>query len=136
MIANIPDRDGNGTIDERDLQFWGLPNYIDPRNETLGGRGIVEVGSILAQPQYNALADAALGLLIGNSAVHQIGLLVGLRETTAQFGTTTDIMTTDRTAVPNAGLVFTTADLAPVGAVAPVGIQNGPQLLQELLGTH
>ncbi|MEW6251842.1 MAG: PKD domain-containing protein [Planctomycetota bacterium] len=133
MTANIPDRDGTSPASVGDLQFWGLPNYIDPRNETLSGKAVVEVGEILDVPEFEALADAELGTLIGNATVHQIGLLTGLRET-EEFGAATDIMTTDYTVVDNAGLVFTTAPLAPIGTAVPLGDQNAPQLLLELFG--
>jgi hypothetical protein len=135
LLSHIPDRDGDFFVTIADLHFWGLPNYIDPRDQTQNGYAVVDVGDILAVPANAALADAQLGLALGNAALHQIGLMAGLRETTQPAGLVDDIMTTDRNQVANAGLVFTTADLAPSGQLAPLGSQDAPQLLTELFGT-
>jgi WD40 repeat protein len=132
--SEIPDRDGDGLITASDLLFWGLPDYIDPRNETLSGRAVVAVYDIVSVPAYNALADGQLGLAIGNSALHQIGLMCGLRETTQALPD--DIMTEDSTQLPSAALDFTTADLVWPETLDPIGIQDGPELLTELFGAR
>ena len=137
--TNIPDPTdpaGARPIALSDLRLWGLPDYIDPRNETLSGRAVVAAKAIVDDPAHAALADGQLGLAIGNSAVHQIGLLCGLRETAQPVGLIDDIMTNDSTEVANAGLVFTNADLAPLDALDPIGVQDAPQLLTELFGTQ
>jgi WD40 repeat protein len=135
LASDPPDRDGDGLITVADLTFWGLPDYLDPRGETLSGRAVVAVKDIADDPANAGLADAQLGLAIANSAIHQIGLMCGLRETAQPQGLIDDIMTTDGSQVANAGLVFTTADLAPLDGLTPIGIQDAPQLLAELFGT-
>jgi WD40 repeat protein len=136
LLANPPDRDNDGLIQADDLYMWGLPDYIDPRDATLSGRAVVAVKDIVNSPLLAALADGQIGLAIGNSAVHLIGLMCGLRETTQPPGLIDDVMTEDMTQVVNAGLVFTTADLAPSGDIQPIGVQDAPELLNELFGPH
>lgn len=135
LEADITDRDLNGTLDADDLYFWGMPDYIDPRGETLTGRALVVVGALLDDPTYAAQADGELGLTIGNVVLHQIGLMCGLRETIQDFPD--DIMTVTRSAVGNAGLTFADdAPLAPAPGLGQIGIQDAPELLAELFGTR
>ncbi len=118
----------DNTLTSDDLLFYGIPNFEDPRNETRSGRALVAASQIVAD--YPG-GDADLATRIGNAAVHQIGLLSGLRETT---GTLDDIMTNDRTRITDAGLQFTVADLAAGDGLNQIGIQNAPQILLELFG--
>jgi hypothetical protein len=135
LEADITDRDLNGTLDADDLYFWGMPDYIDPRGETLTGRALVVVGALLDDPTYAAQADGELGLTIGNVVLHQIGLMCGLRETIQDFPD--DIMTVTRSAVGNAGLTFADdAPLAPAPGLGQIGVQDAPELLAELFGTR
>lgn len=122
-----------------DLLFYGLPDFIDPRNETLTGRAVVSVSSIISDfPTLTT--ETQLGTAIANSAAHQVGLLCGLYETQTTPPTlSTDIMTIDETRLPVTTLDFTIENLAPhpvervygTGATG-IGIQDGPQLLGEL----
>jgi WD40 repeat protein len=133
LISDIPDRNNNGVGDAGDLYFWGMPDYLDPRDETLSGRAVVVVGALLDVPQYAALADGQLGLAIGNAVSHQVGLMCGLRETNQVF----DIMTVTASEVSNPALDFSNnAPLAPLPGLSAVGIQNAPELLAELFGTQ
>lgn len=136
LAAEPPDRNNDGLITADDLYFWGLPDYIDPRNKTLSGRAVVAAQDIIDYLAPALLADGQLGLAIGTSALHQIGLMGGLRQTTQPVGLVDDIMTGDHTQVGNAGLVFTTADLAPLPGLEPIGVQDAPLLLAELFGTR
>jgi len=134
--AEIPDRDGDQQITTDDLQFWGLPNYIDPRNATLSGHAVVAVGDMLDVPAIAALGDGQLGLAIGNAAAHQIGLMCGLNETIQPQGAIDDVMTVSADQVAAAALQFTEADLAPTSDMEPIGTQDAPQLLSELFGVN
>jgi WD40 repeat protein len=135
LNSGIADRNNNGVGDAGDLYFWGMPDYIDPRDDTLSGRAVVVVGALLDDPQYAALADGQLGLTIGNGVLHQIGLMCGLRETNQPFPD--DIMTITVNQVSNAALDFSNnAPLAARLGLSPVGIQNAPELLAELFGAH
>jgi WD40 repeat protein len=138
FTANIDDRSapqGTRPIEVSDLLMYGLPDYIDPRDETLSGRAVVAVKAIVDGPA-SGLADAQIGFAIGNSALHQIGLMSGLRETSQPQGLVDDIMTSDQTQVTNAGLVFTTAELTELDDLGPIGTQDAEQLLTELFGTQ
>lgn len=134
LNSDIPDINGDGVLTVDDLVFWGVPHYIDARNETLSGRAVIAVADMLEDPDIAALGDAALANAIGNAVAHHIGLLAGLRETEEPLPT--DIMTNDYTQVTNAGLSLTTANLAGSGDLDPIGIQDAPQLLAELFGEN
>lgn len=128
--ARIPDRNGDGVIDGRDLLFYGLSNFRDARNSTLSGRAVISVSQIKAD--FPAINSANMGLAIGNAVAHHVGLLSGLRET--QQTVPDDIMTNDRSRVTNGTLSFTTAPLAAAPGLTAIGIQDGPQMLLELFG--
>ena len=119
-----------GQVDtDSDLVFYGVTNYVDPRNETSSGRAVVSVDQVL--DAFPGLSDAALGTTLGNIAAHHIGFLSGLRETS---GADNDVMAADDSLANVATLTFTTGDLSPSGDLTAIGIQDAPQLLQELFG--
>lgn len=137
--SNIPDLDGDFERTARDLEFWGLCNYLDPRSQTSSGLAVIGVYDLVQDPNYGTLADAQLGIAIGNAVVHQIGLMVGLRQTTEPPGLVTDIMTEDASQVANATLDFTVSELAAprpnyVGQRQPLGVQDADQYLVEVIG--
>ncbi len=132
LLADIPDRNNDGFSDVDDLQFYGLTNYIDPRNTTLQGRAVISVSQLVED--FPGVAAGQLGLYIGNAVVHHVGLLSGLRETTQPAGEIDDIMTSSASEVDNAGLVFTEADLASPYGLSAIGVQDADLLLTELFG--
>jgi hypothetical protein len=136
FTARIPDRDGNGTIDVDDLQFWGVTNFIDPRNFTLSGRAVISVDALMADGVFGALPSAQFGLVVGNAVTHHVGLLSGLRETNQAVGERDDVMTAYPDEAGNAGLIFTTAPLAAGTGQTAIGTQDGEQLLLELFGSN
>ena len=127
LEAVIEDRNGDGTINTDDLDFFGLTNYIDPRNTTLTGRSVVDVHALLNT--FGGLSVGQKGTTIGNVTVHHLGFLAGLRETT---GVNTDIMTSSTALATSSILDFTVAPLKAETGRPAIGIQNAPELLTEL----
>lgn len=128
-----------GVTNVANLTMFGLPGYIDPRNFTLSGRAAVAASEIAAA--FPALSNAELGVALGNSAAHQVGLLTGLRQTAQPVGSITDVMSNTGTAarrqvVIDPALTFTAAPLAPLTGMTAIGEQNAPQLLLELVGPN
>lgn len=121
------DRNNDGFISAGDLYFFGLASFVDPRNDTSVGRAVVDVDSLLAA--FPGLAIAQQGTAIGNAAVHQIGLMSGLYETS---GVNSDIMTADASLASSNILDFTVAPLAFPAGRTPIGNQNAVLLLSEL----
>ncbi len=122
----------DGGIEAADLLLYGLPDFFDPRNETLSGFAAVIVSEIEAN--FALLNDAARGNAIGSAAAHQIALLAGLRQTT---GLATDVMNANAD-LTSLGLAFLDADanLADHDGVTPLGTQNADKLLLELFGPN
>lgn len=132
LLNAIRDPNGDGLSDEEDLMMYGLAQFVDPRNETQSGRAVVSVDQL--RTDFPALTtELLLGPAIANCALHQLGLLAGLRETqTAAPAISVDIMTNDRTRASSTVLGFTTETLAPFPGSAQIGVQNAPRLLEEL----
>jgi WD40 repeat protein len=115
----------------RNLEFWGLSNFVDPRNETVSGRAVIAVAEIIAAFHPNDPATA--GTAIGNAAIHHIGLMAGLRDTYDPTGAVTDdIMTSDPNQADHSVLKFTTAPLIALPGHVAIGRQNATALLGEL----
>jgi len=129
LLAAAQDRNGDFVVDPNDLEFWGLSNFIDPRNETLSGRAVVAVNELIAAFFPNDLATGPRGTAIGNVVVHHIGLMSGLRDTT---GVSTDVMTNDMSLANSSLLNFTIAPLLPLSGHDQIGQQNAPVMLDEL----
>jgi WD40 repeat protein len=120
----------NGGLTAGDLVFFGIPNYLDPRNDTLTGQAVISVTEVL--DAFPGLAtDAELGTTLGNIVAHQIGFMSGLRETT---GNDNDVMTSASGRATADTLTFTTANLAASEDMAAIGVQDASLLLQELFG--
>lgn len=134
----LPDRNGDGWIDDDDYLYFGLSSFVDPRNETLTGKAAIDVYYLetlinnyrasLVPPQLD-LSDNELARALANAALHHIGFMSGLRETTGRLGAVAvaDIMDEDPLAA-DAELYFVTADLAGI----TVGRQNAPAYLQDV----
>jgi WD40 repeat protein len=117
--------------------LFGIADYIDPRNATTTGTGIIYateiaesgIGGLLSNPVGDI---TALGNAIGTIAAHEIGHLLGLRHTDDP----TDIMqisgdpTVPRTIKTNA----TVTAAEQVGDLGPIGIQDADRLLLETVG--
>ncbi len=129
LLNAAQDRNGDFVVDPNDLEFWGLSNFVDPRNETVSGRAAIAVAEIIAAFHPNDPATGPRGTSIGNAAVHHIGLMAGLRDTT---GVVTDIMTSDTSRANSSLLNFTTAPLTALPGHAAIGQQNAPVMLDDL----
>jgi WD40 repeat protein len=130
----------------------GAADYIDPRNQTQSGSAIVfatEIGAdLIGNPALAAPVtdEATLARAIGIVAAHQVGHLLGLRHTDDPG----DIMQVggDETGFdPTLPRVFTAAlvsiaeqiDVLPpfgIPDTLPLGIQNAPLYLSEVVGTR
>ncbi len=114
---------------EAPLRF-GVSDFTDPRNTTVTGRAFIDYGNIVtALPGRSA---AEYGAILGNAAAHQIGHLLGLRNTT---GGATDIMDASQTSTSTA-MALQSSPLDGNGQYGPsaIGIQDAPLLLEETIG--
>ncbi len=113
------------------LLVYGLPDFHDPRNDTLSGRAVVITAPLLsANPGLDT--DAKKGKGIGNAVAHQVGLLLGLRETTGLAG---DIMATVPTLTDfTLSIKNDPANLVGYGGATAFGKQQAQQLLLEVVG--
>jgi PKD repeat protein/predicted small secreted protein len=117
------------------LQFFGLYDFLDPRNESETGSAAIAVDRIYGDGfAMGALKDVnSVGTAVSNAALHHFGLMSGLRETQ---GDNTDVMiqmtAANLTIVSAPGLGFARADLAPLTGQDQIGIQDAVQLLSEL----
>lgn len=108
--------------------LFGLADYIDPRNDTLTGAGIVYTTEIgLAAP---GLTPAQYGQVIGETAAHEIGHLLGLRH----VDNVNDLMSGNGATI---GLPLSfensplSSDEVPNGTI---GTQNAAVLLDQIFG--
>ena len=118
-------------IDATELEFWGLTSFVDPRNQLLSGRAVVDVNAIISSFHPTDPATGPRGTTIANVVLHHIGLMAGLYPTS---GVLDDLMTSDAARASAGSLDFTTAPLAPIPGRDAIGIQNAPLLLTELFG--
>jgi len=130
---------GGSTPDE----LLGISDYVDPRNDTTTGTAIVYATEIAEQgitgsggwtnPMVNV---NDLGVAVGTVAAHQVGQLLGLRNTDDP----TDIMegsSIRQVADPTIPRILKSATVTAteqVGSLGAIGIQNAPLLLQETIG--
>lgn len=108
---------------------FGYIDGFDPRNNTLGGTALVSTLSI--DEFIPGLTLDELGFAFATVACRQVGLLMGLRQTTGA----SDIMSVN-TAPTDASQIFTVNPLnAAEQANGQFGQQDAPQILQEVVGT-
>jgi WD40 repeat protein len=112
----------------------GRADYVDPRNETLTGTGVVGVTGLINAMTPPAQASV-MGLRIGNAAGHTTGFLLGLRRTA---NTGNDIMDPVRTweLLDTWTPAFGSGLLrgAEQYSGPPIGIQDAPLLLDQTVG--
>lgn len=107
--------------------LYGLSDYIDPRNDTLTGNGVAFTDSILAD--FASASPAQKGRIIGRVVAHEVGHMLGLRHVNSM----TDLMSV--TPVWDSVIVFQTSPLAASEQFnAQIGFQDGPDLLEQVLG--
>lgn len=122
--------------------YLGIADYVDPRNSTTTGTAIVFATNIAQRGMTGGFSGAmnsalAVGNAMGNVAAHVLGYMIGLRNTSDA----TDVMqgtniytigdpTVFRTLKTNATVTVT----EQVGSLAPIGIQDAIQLLDETIG--
>lgn len=122
----------------------GIADFVDPRNETASGSGIVFASTIDTRADAGAFlndptSEGELGDAMGRVAAHVAGLLLGLRPTDEDG----DVMeggdlfiadpTVSRTLSASGPLADSEQILDPT-RFPPIGQQNAPVLLSELVG--
>lgn len=126
-----------------DNALFGIADYVDPRNDTLTGNGLVygvSLGqTLLAGGFTNPVTSAAdVGAGIGNVGAHEVGHLLGLRHTQ---GVALDIM--GSALDPTLPLVFSVAPVSATeqafvipgaGRLPNIGIQDALTQLAETVG--
>jgi WD40 repeat protein len=106
---------------------YGLADYIDPRNDTLTGNGIVFTDAILSD--FSGSSAAEKGLAIGRVTGHEVGHLLGLRH----VDNDDDVMAAGNPLAPVKEFMK-----SPIRGAeqynAQIGYQDGPDLLEQILG--
>ncbi len=107
--------------------LYGLADYIDPRNDTLTGNGVAFTDRILSD--FASASAAQKGRIIGRVVAHEVGHMLGLRHVNSM----TDLMSS--MPMVDSALVFQTSPLdASEQFNAQIGFQDGPDLLEQILG--
>ena len=125
--------------------YLGIADYVDPRNATATGTGIVYATEIatrgLAGEFTNPVTtDGDVGGAIGNIAAHVVGQLIGLRHTddptdVMQVGLgDPPIFSAPDPTVPRILKAALVTQREQLGGLEPIGIQNAPELLEETIG--
>jgi hypothetical protein len=133
----------------------GISDYVNPRNDTQTGTGIayaltigalvIDNGALVNPPLSGNPAQALtnLGIALGNVAAHECGHMMGLRHTSEPG----DLMQSEGTnagdptatlslkvGTPAAGEQIDILEPLGVPDVPPIGQQNAPQYLSEVVG--
>ncbi len=110
---------------------YGLADYLDSRNETTSGTGVVYAATVATDAGGS---PSNIGLALGNVAAHELGHLIGLRHTDAVG----DLMAMGGVNAPDdATLDF---GVNPVSEneqfdnLPVIGIQNAPAILEATIG--
>jgi len=135
--------------------LYGIADYLNPRNDTETGSGIIfALGIGEAVIDNNAFSNppvsgnpsqalSDLGRIIGNVAAHECGHLLGLRHTSEPLdlmqteGTNADDITLPRVLKSGTPAAGEQIDLLPPffsPDVPPIGVQNAIQYLLEVVG--
>ncbi len=125
-------------------QILGIADFVDPRNETSGGQGIVFARTVWDRAQNSEFTNsvttpAELGAALGRVAANVAGQMMGLRLTSAsgdvmQGG---DLVIGDPTisrTLGGASLLSSDEQVISPIDFPVIGLQNAPQLLSELVG--
>lgn len=119
----------------RNPTLLGIADYIDPRNETLTGSGLVFANEIANE--FSSRDSTFVGRYIGMVAAHEAGHLLGLRHVENPL----DIMDATTGNYLNMGNIDETVDFLAspllgreVGPNGTIGIQDAQALFDELIG--
>ncbi|MHC4610578.1 MAG: hypothetical protein ACYS7M_09560 [Planctomycetota bacterium] len=108
---------------------FGIGEGVDPYNRDSADSAIVYTGSFTPEVFAEPPSAEELGVAIGNIASHELGHLLGLQDVNDQDAVMNQESTPDQLLQDK---VFTSAELAD--DVVPLGVQDAPALLTEILG--
>ncbi|MCG3128665.1 MAG: hypothetical protein CHACPFDD_03554 [Phycisphaerae bacterium] len=111
---------------------YGVADYIDPRNDTLTGTGIIFTDQLGEFPPLDVITVDELGQAIGRIAAHETGHLLGLRHTEG----TDELMNSGELNDPTSpALRLRNSPLRSTEEYnGQIGNQNAPRLLEEIIG--
>ncbi len=117
-------------------EYYGAASQGDPRNQTLSGTALVLTNAV--SEVYPLLAVSEFAVAFANIAAHLSGQLVGLTPTD---GGANDVMDPDFMStsgqLTSPAVEFTTSPpRSGVLPTDPLGLQNAPQILDEVIGTE
>lgn len=119
----------------------GISDYVDPRNETTTGSAIVYATEIAEDGIGGGFANSInspndLGAAIGRVAAHQIGQLLGLRNTddNTDIMQGSDVRQVGDPTIPRTLKTSLVTASEQIGGLEPIGFQDAPLLLQETVG--
>lgn len=119
----------------------GISDYVDPRNETATGTALVyatEIAQVGIPGGFaNPITDTAtLGRAIGRVAAHEVGHLLGLRNTddATDIMEGYDVRQVGDPTIPRTLKAATVTASEQVGTLPAIGIQDAILLLSETVG--
>lgn len=125
-ITVLFDSSASGFVNSVETEYFGVADYLDPRNDTLTGTALIAANKLA--DEFMGETPAALAGRMGAVAAHHIGHLLGL----AHVDNDADIMSREANPAPSQS--FTQSPLTSVEISPPIGIQDAPLTLTELLG--